>query len=49
MKIDHFFMFSKDQGHEAAVLKTWGLAEGSNRKHTGKGTMNRKHFFENYF
>ena len=47
MEIDHIFIFSDDQN--ADELISFGLAEGSNRIHTGQGTANRKFYFENFF
>lgn len=49
MKIDHIFIFSENNGFEAEDLTKFGLLEGSNRRHQGQGTINRKFYFENFF
>lgn len=49
MEIDHIFIFSDQQGHEANELVDFGFVEGSSRVHPGQGTVNRKFYFENFF
>jgi hypothetical protein len=49
MEVDHIFIFSDNEGEEAEELIDFGFTEGSNRFHSGQGTINRKFYFENFF
>jgi len=49
MEIDHIFIFSNNEGIESESLVESGFTEGSNRRHKGQGTINRKFYFENFF
>lgn len=49
MEIDHIFIFSNQGGVEANDLIDFGFTEGSNRRHHGQGTINRKFYFDNFF
>jgi hypothetical protein len=49
MQIDHIFLRAAPQAAEAALLREFGLAEGSGNQHPGQGTENRRFFFSKAF
>ena len=49
MQIDHLFIRARAGAPEAALLRSFGLVEGSGNRHPGQGTENRRFFFHNAF
>lgn len=49
MQIDHLFIRARVGAPEAALLRSFGLSEGSGNRHPGQGTENRRFFFHNAF
>jgi hypothetical protein len=49
MELDHVFLRAAVGAPEAALLRSFGLTEGSRNTHPGQGTANRRFFFDNAF
>ena len=49
MELDHLFVRATLGAPEAALLRAFGLSEGSPNTHPGQGTANRRFFFHNAF
>ena len=49
MELDHVYLRATVGAPEAALLRSFGLTEGSPNTHPGQGTVNRRFFFDNAF